>query len=126
MILTLETGVPVTPLIGGDPFGLNDGDAFACPNPLSGCSTVTGRINNYINANRCALPMATPAIAAFCTPFPHAAVSGTCQNLLGNSGRNTVVDPGLATLDFSLFKNDCIQKCQKISTCNFGPSFLIR
>ena len=122
-ILTLETGVPVTPLIGGDPLGLNDGDAFAYPNRLAGCTTVTGGINNYINANCYALPTATPAIAASCTPFASASVGGTCQNLLGNSGRNTVVGPGLATLDFSLFKNNYIRKISENFNLQFRAEF---
>jgi hypothetical protein len=47
--------------------------------------------------------MATPAIAARCTPF--SAVPGSCANLLGNAGRNVVVGPGLVDFDLSLMKN---------------------
>jgi carboxypeptidase family protein/TonB-dependent receptor-like protein len=123
-ILTLETGVPVTPLIGGDPLGLNSGDAFAYPNRLAGCSTVnSGNVDNYINANCYALPMAAPAIAASCTPFPNASVAGTCQNLMGNSGRNTVVGPGIATFDFSVFKNNYIRKVSENFNLQFRAEF---
>jgi hypothetical protein len=31
---------------------------------------------------------------------------GTCSNLLGNSGRNSVVGPGLVNYDFSLLNNN--------------------
>lgn len=123
-IVTLETGVPVTPLIGGDPLGLNSGDAFAYPNRLAGCSTVnSGSIDNYINANCYALPMATPAIAASCTPFANASVPGTCANLLGNSGRNTVVGPGIATYDFSVFKNNYIRRISESFNVQFRAEF---
>ena len=39
-----------------------------------------------------------PAIAAQCSPFQ--AIPGSCSNLLGNAGRNTVVGPGLVTCRF--------------------------
>jgi hypothetical protein len=123
-IITLETGVPITPLIGGDPLGLNSGDAWAYPNRLAGCSTVnSGSIDNYINANCYALPMASPDIAASCAPFANASVPGTCRNLLGNSGRNTVVGPGIATFDFSLFKNNYIRKVSENFNIQFRAEF---
>jgi hypothetical protein len=111
-IVAAETGVPITVLIGGDPLGLNSNDPFAFPNRLTGpgCSSAVnpGNPNNYIKLNCFSVPMATPSIAAACTPF--SAVPGSCSNLLGNAGRNTVVGPGLVNFDFSLFKNNYVKR----------------
>lgn len=110
-ILTAETGVPFTPKFGGDPLGLDNFDPYDFPNRShgSGCATgVTGNPSAYINLSCFSLPVPTPAIAAQCTAF--SAVPGTCSNLLGNSGRNSVPGPGLTSFDFSLFKNNYIPR----------------
>ena len=115
-IITAETGVPITPKIAGDPLGLNDSDLEAYPNRLTGpgCSSAVnpGNVSQYINLNCFGLPVSTSAIAAECTPFgaPAAPIAGTCSNLLGNARRNSIIGPGLATWDFSLFKNNYIKR----------------
>jgi hypothetical protein len=42
------------------------------------------------------------------TPSP--GIPGTCANLLGNAGRNSVTGPGLINFDVSLFKNNYITR----------------
>jgi hypothetical protein len=120
-IFTAEAGVPFTPLIGGDPLGLNSAEPYAFPNHLSGpgCgSAVNPRsATNYIKLNCFAVPMATPAIAGQCTPF--STVAGSCANLLGNTGRNSVVGPGLQDLDFSLMKNNYIPRISESFNVQF-------
>jgi hypothetical protein len=124
-IFTAESGVPFTPLIGGDPLGLNSADPWAYPNRISGsgCSSAVnpGNPNNYIKLNCFAVPMATPAIAAQCTPF--SSVPGSCANLLGNVGRNSVVGPGLVNLDFSLMKNNYIPRISENFNVQFRAEF---
>jgi len=124
-IITAETGVPITPLIGGDPLGLNSTDPWAFPNRLTGpgCSSVVnpGNPNNYIKLNCFAVPMATASIAAQCTAF--STVPGSCSNLLGNAGRNTVVGPGLVNFDFSLFKNISIKRVSENFNVQFRAEF---
>jgi hypothetical protein len=111
-VFQIRSGLPFTPLIGGDPLGLNSSNTFAYPDRLigSGCQSLVnpGNVSNYVKLNCFALPMATSAIAAQCVPFSGAAIPGTCQNLLGNGGRNEVYGPGLVNFDFSLFKNNKI------------------
>ena len=118
-VFEASTGLPFTPLIGGDPLGLNSADPFAYPDRLTspGCQSPInpGSVNNYIKLQCFALPMATPAIAAECTPFQpggsgNPVAVGTCSNLLGTSTRNDVTGPGLVNLDFSLFKNNQIKE----------------
>lgn len=106
-VFTAETGVPITPLIGGDPLGLNSNDPYAFPNRLSGpgCGSVVnpGNINNYIKLN------------CFAPPNP--------LTLLGNAGRNSVIGPGLMTWDFSLFKNNYIRRSSETFNLQFRAEF---
>jgi hypothetical protein len=124
-IFTAETGVPFTPLIGGDPLGLNSQDPWAYPNRLSGpgCKSAVnpGNPDNYVKLNCFAVPMATPAIAAQCTPF--SSVPGSCANLLGNVGRNSVVGPGLQDFDFSLMKNTYVTRISENFDVQFRAEF---
>ena len=120
-IITAESGIPITPLVGGDPLGLNSTDPFGYPNRLTGpgCRSLVnpGNPKNYIKLNCFAVPMAAPAIAAQCTPF--STVPGSCANLLGNAGRNSVVGPGLVDYDFSLMKNIPLREVSQ----DFGLQF---
>jgi len=108
-IFQASTGVPFTVTIAGDPLGLNSTDPLDFPNIVHGCNPVHGGLN-YLNLNCFTLPQATPDIAALCYPFSGASVPGTCANLLGNVRRNSIVGPGLANLDMSLFKNNYVKR----------------
>lgn len=118
-IFEARTGLPFTPLIGGDPLGTMGDSPIAYPNRLggSGCASAVnpGNVNNYINLSCFGLPMATPAIAAQCVPFSSAIVTGTCQNLQGNAARNSLVGPGLINLDFSIFKNNYLGHSERFN-----------
>ena len=125
-IITAETGVPITPLIGGDPLGLSSTDPYDFPDRLTGpgCGgnpVNPGNVGNYIKLNCFAVPMATSAIAAQCTPF--SAVPGSCSNLAGNAGRNSVIGPGLVNFDFSLFKNNYIKRISEAFNAQFRAEF---
>ena len=118
-IVQIRSGLPFTPLIGGDPLGLNNADPFAFPDRLRGpgCQSLVnpGNVQNYVKLQCFALPKATPAIAAQCVPFqpggpPNPIAVGTCSNLLGNAGRNDVYGPGQVNFDFSMFKNNRIKE----------------
>jgi hypothetical protein len=88
------TGLPFTPVIGGDPLGLDNSAAFDFPDRLNlpGCSNPVnpGNPNHYIKS------------ACFAAPQP--------ATRLGDSGRNIAIGPGLSNLDLSLFKNHYIHK----------------
>jgi hypothetical protein len=45
---------------------------------------------------------------------PFSKVPGSCANLLGNAGRNSIVGPGLFNVDFSLYKNFKISERFKV------------
>jgi hypothetical protein len=114
-IFTAESGQPFTPLIGGDPLGLNSADPWAFPNVTPGCRTTNpGNPSNYLNLSCFTLPTAPASFASQCsnfsggtTPIPSGQIY--CANLLGNEGRNSVIGPGFYNLDFSVFKNNHIK-----------------
>jgi Carboxypeptidase regulatory-like domain/TonB-dependent Receptor Plug Domain/TonB dependent receptor len=116
-ILTISDGTPFTVQISADPLGANSTDPFAYPDRLSGsgCSSLvnSGNVNNYIKLQCFGLPVAPVGFAGTCDPFgsqnvPPTLIPGTCENRLGNAGRNILIGPGLATFDISLFKDHLI------------------
>jgi Carboxypeptidase regulatory-like domain/TonB dependent receptor/TonB-dependent Receptor Plug Domain len=145
LIFTASDGVPFTPTFGtgNDPANTNSSDDFAFPNRLRGpgCGTAVNPGNpiNYIRSQCFQLPTA-PNLAfwnANCTPNPPnlgpiadpnnppASLSGAplpalvCFNLRGNSGRNTLIGPGIASLDFSVFKNIPIKRISEAFNLQF-------
>jgi hypothetical protein len=107
-IFTAHDGMPVTPLIAGDPLGQNSTDPWAFPSRLSGsgCSSLVnpGNVHNYIKAQCFTLPTVSD-VGFYNSNCNQAFTFPTCMNLRGNAGRNIIVGPGLVNLDFSLFKN---------------------
>jgi len=126
-ILSAQSGLPFTPLIGGDPLGTNNTESFAYPDRLhgAGCGSAVnpGNPSNYVKLNCFGLPMASGSLN--CSPFgaPSAPIAGTCANLLGNVGRNSVIGPGLVTFDFSVFKNNYIRKISESFNVQFRAEF---
>ena len=102
-VFEASTGTPFTPLLGGDPLGLNSNDPFAYPDRLTGpgCNSAVnpGNPNNYIKLQ--------------CFAFPNPATR------LGTTSRNSLIGPGLANLDFSIFKNSAIPAISE----NFNVQF---
>jgi hypothetical protein len=129
-IFTAATGTPFTMVMGGDPLGQGNSDPWDFPDRLvgSGCANPVnpGNPNNYVKVN-CFIPaVAPPSFAAVCQPAAAsvaAMIPNTCMNLLGNEGRNSLTGPGLAQLDFSLFKNMPFQKFSESFNVQFRAEF---
>lgn len=134
-ILSARTGLPFTPTIGGDPLGLNTDD-FTFPNrdKSGSCATAVnqGNPNAYINLSCFSLPVQTAAIAAQCQTFgftpakpgpppvpANPGILGTCANLIGNGGRNSIRGPGLLDLDFSVLKNNYVRRFSETFNAQF-------
>jgi Carboxypeptidase regulatory-like domain/TonB dependent receptor len=118
-IYTVTSGLPFTPVIGGDPLGLKGADLYAFPNQVPGCDPVNSNFKSnglhYINLGCFSLPVAPISMAAQCKNFAGAASPPPtgevyCTNLLGNSSRNSVYGPHLQDFDFSLFKNNPVPR----------------
>jgi hypothetical protein len=99
-IFQASTGLPITPLISGDPLGLNSSDTFAFPNRNYSCNPV-----NKINPISAT---ARPYLNAACFSYP--GYTSTYNPILGNSGRNSIMGPGYQDFDFSLVKNTAVPR----------------
>lgn len=127
-ILKLNSGIPTTPVMNGDAMGVfnNGSDTFGIPDRVPGCDPINRNYKSdksltYINANCFTVPMATAATASQCVAF--SAVPGSCANVLGNAGRNSIYGPGLFNLDLSLYKNFPIRKISESSSLQFRVEF---
>ncbi len=104
-IYQASAGLPFTPLIAGDPLGMNSSgeDTYSFPDRISGpsCGTAVnpGNANHYIMTQ------------CFAAPNP--------INRLGNAGRNSLIGPGLSNLDFSVAKNTKISKISETFNVQF-------
>jgi len=138
-IFKMNSGIPTTPLIGGDAIGAeNSGsDPFSIPDLVPGCAATNSNYKSdpggiflgYINPGCYTLPKATPEIASRCVPFVGSGTlanpqfPGTCSNLLGNAGRNSITGPPLVNLDFSLYKNFAVKKISESFSVQFRAEF---
>jgi len=104
-------------------------DTFGIPNRIPGCDPINhnyksnpgGVFLGYINTSCFTVPMATPEIASQCVPF--AKVPGSCSNLLGNAGRNSIVGPNLFNVDFSVHKDFAVTKISEAFKVQFRTEF---
>jgi hypothetical protein len=110
--------------------GNGGADQFGIPNRIAGCDPINHNFKdspslNYLNLSCFTLPTvsASSPAAANCTTFSGvgAPPSGQvyCANLLGNSGRNSVVGPKLVNMDFSMFKNNPIHRISETFNVQF-------
>ncbi len=107
-VFEASTGVPFTPLIGGDALGLKSTDPNIDVPDLTGgagCGSLVNPGNpvNYIRTQ------------CFSVPVPIA--------LRGHLGRNTLIGPGLVNFDFSLFKNNYIKRISDHFNVQFRAEF---
>jgi len=100
-ILTIENGRPFSVLMDGDPLG--GLTVQQRPNRVfgSGCDSpvIPGNALDYIN------------LQCFAPPNP--------STQYGNAGRNSLIGPGLMSLDFSLFKTFPLKKISESSDLQF-------
>ena len=125
-LLTLSSGTPFTPIIGGSPLGPNTGTSRPdrlvggeCNNPIN-----PGNPNNYIKV-ACFTPPVVPSALVGSLPFgcqPAAAsvgIANTCMNLVGDAGRNSLIGPGIVDFDFALIKNSYVRKVSETFNVQF-------
>jgi hypothetical protein len=106
-IALVQSGLPTTPLIGGDTVGLNSTDpySFAVRLPGPGCSRgTTGDVNSYFE------------LSCF-------GISSTTNLIANRWGRNSIIGPGLANLDFAVHKDNYIRKISESFNVQFRAEF---
>ena len=96
-VLTIASGTPFTVLVAGDPLGMGTTDPYQFPDKVPGAACA-----NPVNPQN-----ASQYIKLQCFTAP------ATSTVLGNSGRNNAIGPGLLNLDFSLFKNIPIHEALK-------------
>jgi hypothetical protein len=112
-LLKATSGTPFTATFGtdGDPLGLNSSDPWDYPDRLTGpgCGSLVnpGNPNHYIKTGCFSVPTA-PDKAYYSKYCDSSFGYPTCINLRGNAGRNILTGPGLASVDYSLVKNNHI------------------
>jgi hypothetical protein len=107
-VFEASTGVPFTPGIAGDALGLKSTEPkIDLPNLIVslGCGSLINPGNpvRYIKTD------------CFAVPDP--------ITLRGDLGRNTLIGPGLLNFDFSLFKNNHVEKISKTFNVQFRAEF---
>jgi hypothetical protein len=139
-ILTLSDGVPFWPFsISGDTMGQLNSEPIFIPDRVPGCQLTfssSGRHGSLQYANPACFVNAQAISGITCQPVgfvPHntnvnpdpfnAGIPGTCANLLGNLGRNTLIGPGLFNLDYSMVKNTKISKISENFNVQFRAEF---
>jgi hypothetical protein len=106
-IYRVGTGMPFTPVIGGDALGLETPNPFDFPDRISGpgCKPAVnpGNPAHYIRTQ--------------CFSFPNPATR------IGNAGRNSLIGPGLSNLDLALIKNNYIKRISESLNVQFRAEF---
>ncbi len=105
-------------------------------NLISGCNPIHGGVN-YLNTSCFTPPIAPSSLAAGTAANRLGCIANTftkytlpapagqqfCTNVLGNSGRNSLYGPGLATWDMSLYRNFHVRKISEAFNVHFRAEF---
>ena len=129
-VIVASTGSPFTAVVTGDPLGQNSSDPKDFAQRLSGpgCDHPVnpGNVTQYIKVSCFGPPVVPASFAGPCVLASDGAggtIPNTCMNLFGNSGRNTLVGPGLLNVDFSLFKNNYVPRISEAFNIQFRAEF---
>ena len=122
-IVQANIGTPFTPIIAPDPLGMNSADPIDFPDRVPGCNPIHGGVN-YLNVSCFSLPLETGPVIGKCIPFgalasPAQPIAGTCANLAGSGGRNSVVGPKIVNFDMSLFKDNHVKRISETFNAQF-------
>jgi hypothetical protein len=128
VITAISDGIPFYRSDGSDMLGeINPSVNPPQFNMAPGCSSCGSAIpvvnpNQYVNPDCFGLMPLTSANAFYCDTAR--SLPGTCFDIRGNLGRNTLIGPGLLNTDFSIFKNDYIRKITEAFNIQFRAELL--
>ena len=106
-IYQVSSGLPFTPIIGGDPLGLKTSYPFDFPD-----RTFAGNCGSAVNPGN-----PVHYIKTQCFSFP------TPATRMGNAGRNSLIGPGVSNFDLSLIKNNQIERISESFSIQFRAEF---
>ena len=130
IIGSLADGIPMTPSMGMDGSDIL-GEIITTIQPpqflaSSSCTSANSVLNvgnpdAYLNTRCLGLVPQTAVNTPFCDVARARAlgVPGTCPNIRGNLGRNSIIGPGLINFDFSVVKNNYIPKISESFNIQF-------
>ena len=134
LIASAADGIPVTPSMGMDGSDML-GEIITTINPPQfipgpGCTSAKsvvnpGNPNDYLKANCFGLVPQTAVNTPYCDVARASAlgVPGTCPNIRGDLGRNSIIGPGLINFDFSMVKNTYVPKISESFNVQFRAEF---
>jgi len=134
IISSVADGIPITPSMGMDGSDLlgeiittiNPPQFLAGPGCTSANSVVNvGNPNAYLNTKCLGLVPQTAANTPYCDTARARGlgVPGTCPNIRGDLGRNSIIGPGLINFDFSTVKNNYFPKISEGFNVQFRAEF---
>ncbi len=125
LITELSDGAPFWPSIASDMLGEKIGTVNP-PNVAAGCSPQNLSNSNYrtgglfyLNASCVSLVPLSTANASYCDQRLFGTAPGTCSNIRGDMGRNTILGPGLFNAYFSVKMNTYIRKISETFNVQF-------
>ncbi len=127
VITELSDGAPFWPSLSTSDIAGEDIPTVNPVNVAAGCSpqnltlsTFRTGGNFFLNPACVSLVPMTATNASYCD---QRLVAGTCSNIRGDLGRNTVLGPGLFNADLSLVKNTYVRKISETFNVQFRAEF---
>jgi hypothetical protein len=139
-IVTVQSGVPFTPIVTQD-VGLQSADNWAFPSRLAGCKPIADNPKSnplgpiYYNQQCFTFPLQGSIPDAQCnyglptmgqtTNLITDAVTGknACLNVAGDVRRNSLIGPKLVDVDFSVYKNFLVRGISENFNVQFRAEF---
>ncbi len=123
----LSDGAPFWPSLSTTDIAGEDITTVNPPNVAPGCSPQNLTLPNFRTGGNFFLNPAcvslTPMTATNASYCDQRLAAGTCSNIRGDLGRNTVLGPGLFNADLSLVKNTYIRKISETFDVQFRAEF---
>jgi hypothetical protein len=127
LITELSDGAPFWPSLSSSDIAGEDIMTVDPPNVAAGCSpqnltlsTFRTGGNFFLNPACVSLVPMTAANASYCD---QRLIAGTCSNIRGDLGRNTVLGPGFFNADLSFVKNTYVRKISETFNVQFRAEF---
>lgn len=123
------TGLPFTALISGDALGLQSASVFDYPDRIystPGCQhnpvNLADKVN-YLNRSCFVYPQGINRVTTTKSTASTTTTTTTYNPTFGNEQRNSIIGPGINSIDFSLVKDTSIEKIHEGFHAEFRAEF---